>query len=266
VGITTKPIPGRRPGTGSGRQGGELESPPVVTFTSDFGSGSPFVAAMKGIVLAGCPNATLVDVSHEVPRFDIFAGAFMVFAGTRHFPGGSIHLAVVDPGVGTARRRLALSAGGKYYVGPDNGLFAIVVEEAGVQAAIELAPRPDGAPTFEGRDVFAPAAASLAAGVPLESLGPPAEPPVGLPETGPRVLWVDGFGNLVTNVKPPVRGLRIHNHDVRASAVTYEKARPREPFVYLGSMGYLEVGVRQARADRLLGARPGMPVEVLRPS
>jgi len=218
---------------------------------------------MKGIVLAGCPTATLVDVSHEVPRFDIFAGAFMLFAGTRHFAGGSVHLAVVDPGVGGSRRRLAMSAGGRFYIGPDNGLCAIVIDEVGVQEVVELAPRHDGAPTFEGRDVFAPAAAALASGVPLESLGPPTDPPLGLPESGPRVLWADGFGNLVTNLKPPARRMRIHNHDITATAKTYSEARPNEPFVYVGSMGYLEIGVREARADKMLGARPGMAVELV---
>jgi S-adenosyl-L-methionine hydrolase (adenosine-forming) len=259
VGITTKPTHGRKHGTGSH---GALAGPPVVTFTTDFGSGSPLVAAMKGVVLAGCPNAVLVDVSHEVPRFDVSAGAFMLFAGTRHFTGGSVHLAVVDPGVGSTRRRLVVRAGGRFYIGPDNGLFAIVIDEVGLQAAIELAPRPHSAPTFEGRDVFAPAAAALASGVPLESLGPPTDPPQGLPDTGPRVLWVDGFGNLITNLKPPVRRIRIHNHDITATATTYAEARPNEPFVYVGSMGYLEVGLREARADRLLGARAGMRVEL----
>ena len=172
----------------------------MVTFTTDFGSGSPLVAAMKGVVLSGCPSAVLVDVSHEVPRFDVFAGAFMLFAGTRHFGGGSVHLAVVDPGVGSTRRRLIVQAGSRFYIGPDNG---------------------------------------------------------------PRVLWADGFGNLVTNLKPPARRLRIHNHDITATAKTYSEARPGEPFVYVGSMGYLEVGVRESRADRLLGARPGMRVETI---
>ena len=218
---------------------------------------------MKGVVLAGCPHAVLVDVSHEVPRFDVSAGAFMLFAGTRHFAGGSVHLAVVDPGVGSTRRRLVVRAGGRYYIGPDNGLFAIVIEEVGVQAVHELAPSPQGAPTFEGRDVFAPAAAALASGVPLESLGPVTDPPLGLPDLGPRVLWTDGFGNLVTNLKPPMRRMRIHNHDITAFANTYAEARPNEPFVYVGSMGYLEVGLREARADRLLGARPGMKVELV---
>jgi len=123
---------GRRHATGShGRPAG----PPLVTLTSDFGTGSPLVAAMKAVVLAGCPHATLVDVSHEVPRFDVFAGAFMLFAGTRHFGAGSVHMAVVDPGVGSSRRRLVIRAGGRFYVGPDNGLFGIVIDEVGMQKA-----------------------------------------------------------------------------------------------------------------------------------
>src|SRR5438552_6292571 len=179
---------------------------------------------MKGVVLAGCPTAVLVDVSHEVPRFDVFAGAFMLFAGTRHFGGGSVHLAVVDPGVGSTRRRLIVQAGGRFYLGPANGLFAIVIDEVGVQAVHELAPRPHGAPTFEGRDVFAPSAAPLPAGVPIESRAPRADPPSPLPESGPRVLWIDGFGNLVTNLKPPTRKLRVHTHDIVETANTYSEA------------------------------------------
>src|SRR5258708_18085228 len=125
-----KQTPGRRHATGSH---GIPAGPPLVTFTSDFGTGSPLVAAMKAVVLAGSPHATLVDVSHEVPRFDVFAGAFMLFAGTRHFGAGSVHLAVVDPGVGSSRRRLAIRAGGRFYVGPDNGLFCIVIAAAGIR-------------------------------------------------------------------------------------------------------------------------------------
>src|SRR5260370_19518737 len=112
--------PGRRQPTGSH---GMPAGPPLVTFTSDFGTGSPLVAAMKAVVLAGCPHATLVDVSHEVPRFDVFAGAFMLFAGTRRFGAGSLHMAGGDPGVGSARRRPAHRAAGRFYVGPANGLF-----------------------------------------------------------------------------------------------------------------------------------------------
>jgi S-adenosylmethionine hydrolase len=218
---------------------------------------------MKAIVLTGCPQAVLVDVSHDVPHFDISAGAFMLFAGTRHFPGGTVHLGVVDPGVGSSRRRLALKAGGRYYVGPDNGLFGIVIDEVGLEQVVELASRPEGAPTFEGRDVFAPAAAALASGVPLDSLGHRTEPPRMLDNSSPRILWVDGFGNLVTNLKPPVRPMRIHSHYITAAAKTYWDAKANEPFVYIGSMGYLEIAVREQRADRMLGARAGMPVELI---
>lgn len=218
---------------------------------------------MKAVVLAGCPRAILIDISHDVPAFDITAGAFVLFAGTRHFGPGSVHLAVVDPGVGTARRRLALRVDGRFYVGPDNGLFAIVVQELGFQGAVELEP-PDGASlTFEGRDVFAPAAAALAAGAELDSLGVTAEAPRPLGDSSPRILWVDGFGNLVTNVKPPARPLRVHEHEVRALAATYAEAPPKVPFVYLGSMGYLEIGLNADRADRTLGAKAGMRVELL---
>src|SRR5258708_19378439 len=132
---------------------------------------------MKAVVLAGCPTAVLVAVSHEVPRFDVSAGAFMLFAGTRHFGGDSVHLVVVDPGVGSSRRRLAIRAGGRFYVGPDNGLFGIVIEEVGMQQAVELAPMPGGAPTFEGRDVFAPPPRPLPSAFPLFSPFPPPPPP-----------------------------------------------------------------------------------------
>src|ERR1700730_6490513 len=116
----------------------------------------------------------------------------MLFAGTRHFGAGSVHLAVVDPGVGTLRRRLAIRAGGRFYVGPDNGLFGIMSDAVGMQEAVELAPIPVGAPTVEGRDVFAPAAAALASGVPLASLGHSPPPPTMLEDRGPRGFGADG--------------------------------------------------------------------------
>src|SRR5947207_15221652 len=123
---------------------------------------------MKGVVLAGWPTATLVDVSHEVPRFDVSAGAFMLFAGTRHFTGGSVHLAVVDPGVGSTRRRLIVQAGGRFYIGPDNGLFAIVIDAVGMQRVHEMESRQNGAATFDISDAFAYAAATLSTYVPTD--------------------------------------------------------------------------------------------------
>jgi len=241
----------------------------VVTLTSDFGEGSPYVAAMKARLLAGCPNATLVDVGHSVPPFDVVSGAFVLWAGTRHFEPGAVHLAVVDPGVGGPRRPVALEVGGARYVGPDNGLFGLVISEAGPAApvaAVELPRPPAASPTFEGRDVFAPAAAALAAGATLGSLGRPLGSPLApLPVSGPVVLWVDRFGNLVTSLRPPVHGLLVNGREVRATARTFGEARPDTPFLYIGSMGFVEVAVRQGRADERLEAGPGTPVRPLEP-
>jgi S-adenosylmethionine hydrolase len=236
----------------------------VVTIASDFGVGSPYVAAMKARVLAECPDALLVDLSHSIPAFDVVSGAFVVWAGTRHFQPGAVHLAVVDPGVGGARRPVAFAAGGSWYVGPDNGLFGLVLAESPPgtpPAAVELTRPPQASPTFEGRDVFAPAAGALAAGRHLAGLGRPLTSPLlGLPLDGHAVLWVDAFGNVVTNVKPPVSALRVGGRDVRLGVRTFGDAPPGVPFFYVGSMGFVEVAVREARADVLLGARSGTPV------
>lgn len=241
---------------------------PVITLTTDFGVGSPYVAAMKAKLLAGCPEASLVDVSHSVGAFDVHAAAFVLWAGTRDFPPGSVHLAVVDPGVGSARRPIALQIQGSWYVGPDNGLFGMVLDEtphAAAGAALLELRRPAGSsPTFEGRDVFAPAAAMLAAGRSPSAVGSGAEGgPVRLPRRAPSVLWVDAFGNLVTNLKPPLGPLRVGGKEARAVARTYSEAPPGEPFCYLGSMGLIEVGVREASAADLLGVGVGALVERL---
>jgi S-adenosyl-L-methionine hydrolase (adenosine-forming) len=241
---------------------------PLVTLTSDFGEGSPYVAAMKAVLLAGCPAATLVDVSHVVPPFDVVSGAFVLWAGTRDFSPGAVHLAVVDPGVGGARRAVAFSLGGSFYVGPDNGIFGLVVSEAGASVGdlnvVELA-RPSGASaTFEGRDVFAPAAIALASGRPLAALGRPSGDRLSpLPLSGPAVLWADRFGNLVTSLRPPVVALLVGGIVVDRVARTFSDAPPATPFLYVGSMGFVEVGVREGSAALLLGARAGTPVELI---
>lgn len=236
----------------------------VVTVTSDFGIGSPYVSAMKAAVLAACPEAVLVDVSHSVPAFDLRAAAFVLWAGTRNFPPGAVHLAVVDPGVGTERRAVAFELGGARYVGPDNGLFTRVLEESEAAAPAVSLRRPEGAaPTFEGRDVLAPAAGALAAGRPLAGLGDPVEGLVRLPDRGHSVLWVDHFGNLVTSLRPPVGGVGIGPAAITRSARTFGEAPTGALFHYVGSMGLVEVAVREGRADELLGAGPGTAVRAL---
>jgi S-adenosylmethionine hydrolase len=221
---------------------------------------------MKARLIEGAPGATLVDVGHAVPPHDIVSGAFVLWAGTRHFGPGAVHLGVVDPGVGGERRPIAFELAGSWYVGPDNGLFGLVLSEAETapSAVVELRRPQDASPTFEGRDVFAPAAAALCGGRSLRSLGSPlTEPLAPLPIRSAAVLWVDGFGNLVTSLKPPVAALRINGHEVRTTVRTFSEAPPDLPFLYVGSMGYVEVGVRMARADERLGARSGSPVEAL---
>lgn len=260
----TAPIPGSSSVTGSAVALSSRR--PLVTLTSDFGTGSPYVAAMKAAVIRECGDADLIDISHEVPPFDWAAGAFMLWAGSRDFPANSIHLAVVDPGVGSDRPAVAFELAGRYYVGPDNGIFSLVAEAAAPTLAIVYnLERPDGASaTFEGRDLFAPVAGRLAAGAGLAEIGEPRGGLEGPSATAePRVLWVDRFGNLITNLRPPVGAIRVGEHLVHESARTYAEASPRKPFYYVGSMGFVEIAVPRGRADSLLQAVPGTAVEPL---
>jgi S-adenosylmethionine hydrolase len=206
-----------------------------VTLLTDFGDDDYYVAAVKGVILSRAPGVTLVDIGHQVAPGDVEAGGFLLAAAGGWFPAGSVHLGVVDPGVGSARRILAVEAGGRFYVAPDNGLLGMVLAgglgtaaaadpEAGgdatAPAEVRAVDRPDlylpgpGA-TFHGRDRFAPVAAALAAGEPLAALGPEIDDPVRLPAEPPRiagppgaagtvltgrVAWIDRFGNLVTDL------------------------------------------------------------------
>jgi S-adenosylmethionine hydrolase len=218
---------------------------------------------MKAAVLAVCPEARLIDISHSIPPFDVAAAGFVLWAGSQGFPLGTVHLAVVDPGVGSDRRALALSVGPSFYVGPDNGLFTRLIHHRGDVSAVALSRPAAVSATFEGRDVFAPAAGRLATGAPLAELGRPVEDLVLLPDPGKSVIWVDNFGNLVTNLAPPLGRLRVGEVLVERSARTYADAPAEVPFWYVGSLGLVEIGVRQGRADQVLGAGPGTRIEEL---
>jgi S-adenosylmethionine hydrolase len=208
----------------------------------------------------------LIDISHSIPPFDIRAGGFVLWAGSQDFPPGTVHLAVVDPGVGSDRRAVALKVGASFYTGPDNGLFSRLVGDRRDVAAVSLARPAHASATFEGRDVFASAAGLLAQGTPLGELGSPVTDLVILPDPGSSVLWVDNFGNLITNLAPPVGRLRVGNRVVTESARTYTDAPPGVPFWYAGSLGLVEIGVRQGRAADVLSAGPGTGIEELPPS
>ena len=186
---------------------------PLVTITTDFGLADGYVGAMKGVILSIAPEVRLVDISHEVAPQDVRCAAYLLYTAYRFFPPGTVHLVVVDPGVGSSRRPVALRTRSGCFVGPDNGVFSYVVAREPIEALVQLSdPRyrlPQVSPTFHGRDVFAPAAAHLAAGVPMAELGPPVPNPVTFQPphlevtrdaVAGEVMHADRFGNVITSI------------------------------------------------------------------
>jgi S-adenosylmethionine hydrolase len=250
----------------------------VVTFTTDFGCADPYAGAMKGVVLSLAPDAVLVDISHEVPARDIARGALTLEQAARWFPPGTIHVAVVDPGVGGTRAEVVVAAAGAYFVGPDNGLLALAATAPRRAWRIESAAfrREPASPTFHGRDVFAPAAGRLAAGWSPEQAGPPladiapapvaAATPVG-DDTSAEVLHADGFGNLITSLAAaPVSGswrLEVGGRTFPLlGARTFAEAAPGGLLLYAGSGGRMEIAVRDGSAAVLTGAGAGAPLRL----
>ena len=273
---------------------------PLITLTTDFGTSDGYVGTMKGVILGIVPDARLVDLSHEVVPQDIRAAAYVLYTAHRFFPSHTVHLVVVDPGVGGARRPIALRTPAGFFVGPDNGVFSYVMACEPLEAAVALTdPRyrlPRVSHTFHGRDVFAPAAAHLAAGVPLTDLGPPLADPAVFPlprleiashGLAGEVLHVDRFGNIVTSVAeltwagdglvftPAFEKARGRMRDAERRIVaantavemagqeiagvrrTYTEVEPGEMLALVGSSGHLEIAVREGSAAERLGVRPG---------
>jgi S-adenosylmethionine hydrolase len=242
----------------------------LITLLTDFGTVDSYVAEVKGALLSAAPRATLVDVTHAVPQGDVQAGAYLLGRVWQRFPPGTVHLAVVDPGVGTERAALALGARGHHFVGPDNGLFTFVLRDTEVQI-VSLA-TPDGAsPTFHGRDLFAPAAAALARGAALADLGEPfAGMPTRLVYREPhhegksvigQVVYVDRFGTLVTNLTaelvPSYAVLEVEGLEVGRLRRTFGDVPTGGLVAYLGSGGQIEIAVRDGSAARRLGMGVG---------
>lgn len=275
---------------------------PLVTLTTDFGTADGYVGTMKGVILNIAPDARLVDITHHIAPQNVRQAAYALYTAYVFFPPHTVHLIVVDPGVGSARRPIALCTPAGAFVGPDNGIFSYVManENEPVEAIVELTdPRyrlPQVSHTFHGRDIFAPAAAHLAAGVPITDLGPPARDPVTFPpprlEIAPDVitgeaLHTDHFGNVVTSIgrltwsgdalslkeakgkKQGAGGKRRARFAASESAIivagqeiagvhrTYAEVEPSEVLALVGSKGYLEIAVREGNAARRLGLRPG---------
>ena len=264
--------------------------PAVITLLTDFGVESTYPAQMKGVILGRCPTATVVDLSHGVPRHDVRTAAFMLASAARAFPPGTVHTAVVDPQVGGQRRILAAEAAGQMFLAPDNGLLTLVAccgflgvsdEPCARFVSVENRSlfRTDVSSTFHGRDIFAPVAAALACGTPLADLGPevdaierfvlPTARPDGTTIAG-EVLHTDPFGNLVTNIPSAMLAdtphERIHVHVtgavVRGLCAAYCDVPAGWLLAYIGSAGLLEVAVNRQSAASRLGAHVGTPVRV----
>jgi len=257
--------------------------PPLISLLTDFGLTDTYVGQMKAALLRVSPGAVLVDLTHDVPAQDVKAGAFLLWSAVEAFPEGSLHLAVVDPGVGSTRRAVAArTRRGDVLVGPDNGLLVPALEQlGGLDAAVELSTPeywgPRQSRTFHGRDMFAPVVGHLAAGVPLERLGralrdlerPFSFPPPGEENGCPvgEVLHVDTYGNLITNLPGAVLPARFRvqlGSTVIEDAphAHYQAVAPGAPLSLVGSTGLLEVSVRDGSAAEVLGAGRGVRVRI----
>lgn len=259
---------------------------PVIALLTDFGIRDHYAGTMKGVALGICPDATLVDITHDIPPHDVLAGALELAASYKYFPAGTIFLVVVDPGVGSIRRGLAAEAAGYRFVAPDNGVLTAVFKEAAPKRVVELTERrytrPTVSRTFEGRDRFAPAAAWLAKGIELTGLGRGLtswhrlsipEPVISDDRIVAEVLRVDRFGNLVTNIErrdfERFAGggqltVMAGPHPVGKVVATYSDAEPRSVCALFGSTDQLEVAVNGGSAAEQLSLGRRAPVVITR--
>lgn len=251
-----------------------MRGPKIVTMTTDFGTRDHYVGAMKGVILGTTPTASIVDISHEIPAFNIAEGAFTIAQTYADFPSGSIHLVVVDPGVGSTRRAMVAASDGHMFVGPDNGVLSQVFEREDRWIVREIDSQlglDQISTTFHGRDLFAPVAARLASGLGFDQVGPLVDDPVRLPATIPsggvgRVIHIDRFGNIVTSFRRAdvgnSDGLRVGNLIVRNWARSYADAPGAGAFLIVGSSGYVEVSVNCGSAAEAARIAAGAEVRI----
>lgn len=259
---------------------------PIIALLTDFGLRDHYVGTMKGVMLGICPDATLVDLNHDIPPQDIMTGALELATSYRYFPAGTIFVAVVDPGVGSSRRAIAADGGGYRFVGPDNGVLSVALGEVASPRVFELSDpryaRPSISRTFEGRDRFAPAAAWLASGIDVSVVGDPIDAFVRLELARPivttaaiegEVLRVDRFGNLITNIDRPqldaflgggTAVVSVNARRIPGIVGTYADVGEGDLCALVGSSDRLEISLRGGSAAASLGAWPGTAVHVRR--
>jgi S-adenosyl-L-methionine hydrolase (adenosine-forming) len=254
----------------------------MITLTSDFGLTDPYVAEMKGVILTINPKTTIVDITHNVEKFSVRMGAFMLASAAPYFPKGTIHLAVVDPSVGTQRRAILIQTIQGFFVGPDNGVLMLAAQNQGIQHIHEITnPKlmlPQVSSTFHGRDVFAPVAAYLDTNVPFYEFGPEISDAVNPEFTSVEqkngsfigiVLHVDSFGNIITNINQnevidaKTVSVKLQNLSFKvAISKTYAQAKPRDTIALIGSCGFLEIALNQANAAERFHVKAGDKIEV----
>jgi len=252
----------------------------IITLITDFGLRDSYVAEMKAVILGIKPDATIVDITHEIEKFSIRTGAYVLASASRYFPIGTIHVAVIDPSVGTKRRPILIQTSKSYFIGPDNGILVLVAKNHGIEHVYEISNRklmlPRISSTFHGRDVFAPAAANLANGVSPATFGPEIHNIV-MPEFTKirrrknmlvgEILHIDGFGNITTNfgetelnqlkTKTTVN-VKLKNARLRLKLCkAYADVEPHEPLAVVGSHEFLEISINQGNAAETFKIREG---------
>jgi S-adenosylmethionine hydrolase len=255
----------------------------MITLLTDFGLADHFVGVLKGVIATIAPGEPVVDITHDVPPYSISQAAFLLEQSWRYFPKGTIHVAIVDPGVGSERRPLLVEAEGHTFIGPDNGLFSFVLATEKPKARLLNQPKywlPHPSTTFHGRDIFAPVAAHLAAGIKAAKLGKLVDDPIRSPALAPTrmsrrtwvgsVLHIDRFGNLITNFhardfttlrnRPFTLTAGMESTELFAS--TYANCPPDQLCVIPGSTGFYELSLASASAAILTGLVPGSPLEL----
>lgn len=260
---------------------------PVVTLTTDFGLRDPYVAEMKAVILTISPNVTIVDITHKIEKFNIKIGAFVLASASQYFPKNTIHVVVVDPGVGTQRQPILIQTKHGYLIGPDNGVLALAARNGKIKCIHKITNRklmmPKISNTFHGRDIFAPAAAHLANGTLPAEFGPEIHK-VAMPEFAKitkrrntligEVLHVDNFGNIITNfgkkelelmdMKETV-DIKLKNTRLKLKLCkAYAEVEPQKPLATVGSHNFLEISINQGNAAEVLKTKSGDNVTLYR--
>ena len=257
---------------------------PIITLLTDFGTRDYYVASMKGVILNINPDCTIVDMTHDVRPHDIIEGAFLLANAYSYFPKGTIHLSVVDPGVGGTRRPILLVTPSYFFVGPDNGLFGFVTQRERVKQVVVLTRREyflrGVSMTFHGRDIFAPVAAHLSLGVKPGAFGHKTKslkrlgirrPIVRDGKLSGEILHIDAFGNLISNIDGEklfqfIRGrpfvIRVGGKAIHELKRGYWEGKKGEPIGLIGSGGFLEFSIREGNAQKILKAKRGDPIEI----